>query len=113
MDITKSLLFLILIVITIFLCLYAHSFYKDYLRRLSMETIIPQLQTMPDWTFEILKWVSWFSDDGIFVWLLGFYAFFNRAASLYLFTVSGLIGVIIEQTKVMFSEGRPFYMDSN
>jgi hypothetical protein len=62
------------------------------------------------WIHEAFAWSYWFIDGGIFIWMLAFFAFFNRAAALYLFTAGGLMGASNEILKVWFSEGRPFYM---
>lgn len=44
------------------------------------------------------------------MWLLAFFAFFNRAASIYVFISCALLGVLSEILKVYYSDGRPFYM---
>jgi len=51
-------------------------------------------------------------DKGVFIWLLAFFAFFNRAASIYVFISCALLGVLSELLKVYYSDGRPFYMVS-
>ena len=44
------------------------------------------------------------------MWMLGFFAFFNRAASLYLFLAACTLGWISEMLKMYYADGRPFYM---
>lgn len=49
-------------------------------------------------------------DEGLFIWQMAFFAFFNRAASLYQFLSMSLLGGVNELLKVWFRDGRPFYL---
>jgi heme A synthase len=44
------------------------------------------------------------------VWLLCFYAYFNRASSIFFFVSCMMIGILNEMLKVYYMDGRPFYL---
>ena len=70
-----------------------------------MEFIIPTLQTAPTWVIESFAWSFWFLDEGVYMWMMGFFAFFNRASSLYLFFSASVLGWISELLMVYFHDG--------
>ncbi len=104
------LLVLLFGVIYITLCFIAHALYRGPLWDYSVEFIIPTLQTAPTWVIESFAWSFWFLDEGVYMWMMGFFAFFNRASSLYLFFSASVLGWISELLMVYFHDGRPFYM---
>lgn len=65
---------------------------------------------MPDWIHTGFSWTFWGLEAGFYVWLLAFFAFFNRASSIFVFVSSALLAILNELLKVHFSDGRPFYM---
>ena len=110
MEIAQTALYVLLAIACIIVSFVAHSVYRETLQEYSHTSLIPGLQNGPTWFIELMKLISWFSDDGIFIFMLGFYSFFNRAASMYIFVVSGLIGASLEYVKMLHIDGRPFYL---
>lgn len=110
LDIKRGLVvFIVAIIYTVF-CFFAHQYYRKPLWDWSVQTVIPWLQKQPHWIHTGFAWGYWGIDKGAYVWLFAFYAFFNRASSIFVFTSCMLLGIINEMLKVYYSDGRPFYM---
>jgi len=106
----RGLIVFVIAVIYIAFCFFAHSYYRKPLWDLSINSLIPWLQKQPDWIHTGFSWTFWGLEKGIWVWLFAFYAFFNRASSIYLFSSCMILGILQELLKVYYRDGRPFYM---
>lgn len=96
--------------IYLFFAFFAHQFYRKPLMDWSIKTVIPWLQSKPHWIHTAFTWGFWGLDKGAFVWMFAFYAFFNRASSIFFFVSCMFLGILNEMLKVYYSDGRPFYM---
>ena len=86
-------------------CFIAHYLYRPHLWKFSIEVAMPFLQTAPKWIIKTFAWTFWFLDGGVYMWMLMFFAFFNRAASLYLFLAACTLGWLSEMLKMYYSDG--------
>jgi hypothetical protein len=88
----------------------AHWLYRETLWDYSLHTLIPYLQTFSPGIQSFFYSISYILDDGVFLAIFGFFAFFDRARGAYLLFSIGFIGCLCEYLKMMYSDGRPFWI---
>jgi membrane-associated phospholipid phosphatase len=110
MDFEKTIYVSFVALLYFLVCFLAHHYYRQPFWDWSINSLIPYLQTWPNWIHETFQTVYWFIDEGIFIWMMAFFAFFNRAATLFQFLSMSLLGGVNELLKVWYRDGRPFYL---
>lgn len=89
--------------------LVCHYFYMTPLFNYSIKELIPWLQTHLTGNLLLaMQLVSFIVDDGKYIWILMFYAFFNRAAAFYVIFSTILLSQWIEIVKLVYTGARPF-----
>lgn len=94
LDIANTAAMMVVALIFFVFAFFAHYMYRQTLYNVSATHIIPWLQSLPNWFGAGLHWIYWALDQGLFIWMLCFFAFFNRAASQFMFTSVAILGVI-------------------
>jgi len=86
----------------------AHAVYWGMFWEYS-KTLIPYLQTWSESTKEFYWIVSYLLDEGLYIGLFAYFAFFNWAKGVYLLFSVAMLSNVVEYLKLYYSDGRPYF----